>query len=72
MAVDGCVGERFRERDESLVPQKDLMRLDACFQVGFCLSAADPVRSRAPTWTSSIGRCGATSTAPAVTALPSS
>jgi hypothetical protein len=28
--------------------------------------------SRAPTWLNSIGRCGATSTAPAVTALPSS
>jgi serine/threonine protein kinase len=40
-------GLRFRERDESLVPRKELMRLDACFQVGFCLSVADPIRSQA-------------------------
>ncbi len=39
-----------------------------------CASAPSPMRgaSRAPTWPRSIDRCGAISTAPAVTVLPSS
>jgi hypothetical protein len=42
---------------------------DMAFRCEYVIAEAEA--SRAPTWTSSIGRCGATSTAPEVTALPS-
>ncbi|MBI4509941.1 MAG: protein kinase [Deltaproteobacteria bacterium] len=38
---------RFEERDASVIPGKDLARIDACYHVGLNLSAVDHVRGNA-------------------------
>jgi len=36
-------GMRFKERDSSLVPARDLMRVDVCWSVAFCLAVSDHI-----------------------------
>ncbi len=76
--ITGLIGRELRREGLSagtfgdLDQQEVLLAKTADRSVLGCMNDMAFTASRAPTWPSSINRCGATSTAPAGTALPSS